>query len=52
MFSCMIDDKKDKDVATADITGYLLKTDKTRGSTHLKFDGLMANLLDRIDPYI
>ena len=48
----MIDTKEDRDVATAETPGALLQTDDTSGSTHLKFDGVMAELLARIDPYI
>ena len=49
MFSCMSYAKEDRDVATEDIPVDLLKTDDTIGITHLKFDGMMAELLSRID---
>ena len=39
-------------MATADITGDFLWIDDTSGSTYLKFDGIMAELLARIDPDI
>ena len=46
----MIYAKEDRDVAIADITGDFLWIDDTSGSTYLKFDGIMAELLARIDP--
>ena len=52
MFSCMIDAKDDRYVATADITGYFLQTYDTIGSINLKLDGTMSELLARIDPDI
>ena len=39
-------------MATEYIPGDFLQTDDTSGSTHLKFDGMMAELLDCIDPYL
>ena len=38
-------------MATAGIPGDLLQADDTSGSTHLNFDGMMSELLARIDPY-
>ena len=52
MFSCMIDSKEDMDVATTEISRDFLQTDDTSGITHLKFDGIMAELLFCIDSYI
>ena len=52
MFSCMIDAKEDRDVATSDITWDFLKKDDSSVITHLKFDGTMAELLVNIDPYL
>ena len=50
MFSCMIDSKEDRDMATSDIPGAFFQTDDTSGSTHLKFYGMMAELLACTDP--
>ena len=38
-------------MATAGIPGDLLQADDTSGSKHLNFDGMMSELLARIDPY-
>ena len=48
----MIDAKEDRDEETAEIPGALFQTDDTSGSTHLKFDEIMAELLYCIDTYI
>ena len=48
----MIDAKEDRDVATAEIPGAFLQTYDTSVSTHLNFDGMMAELLARIYPYL
>ena len=48
----MIDSKEDMEVTTADIPGDFTQTDDTSASTHLKFDGMMAKLLARIDTYL
>ena len=45
MFSFVIGAKEDRDVATADIPGYFLRTCYTSGSTHLKFYGMITELL-------
>ena len=50
VFSRIIDSKEDMDVATEEIPGYFLQTDDTSGITHLEFDGMVEELLDRIDP--
>ena len=52
MFLCMIDSKEEREVATEDTPGYFFQTDSTSNSTHLKLDGLMAELLAHIDPDI
>ena len=52
VFSQIIDSKEDMDVATEEIPGYFLQADDTSGSTNLKFDGMMAELLVPIDQYI
>ena len=52
MFSCMIATKEDRDVETPYIPGDFLQTYDTSGSTYLNFDGIMAELLARIDPYL
>ena len=39
-------------MVTAEITGAFLQKYDTSGSTHLKFDGMMAELLAHIDQYI
>ena len=39
-------------MTTADIPGDFTQTDDTSASTHLKFDGMMAKLLARIDTYL
>ena len=50
MFSCMIGSKEDRNVETEDISGDFLQTDDTIGSTNFSFDGMVAELLARIDP--
>ena len=49
MITCMIDSKEDREVATEYIIGDLLQAYDISGSTHLKFDGMMAKLLAHID---
>ena len=52
LFSFIIDAKEDRYVATADIPGYVLQTYDTRGITHLKFYGMMSELMAQIYPYL
>jgi len=49
-FSCMIDAKEKRDVATADIPGAFLQTEYTKGDTHIRIVGPMLDLLTQIDP--
>ena len=48
----MIDSKEDSVVVTADIPVSFLHTDDTIDITHLKFYGMMEELLACIDPYL
>jgi hypothetical protein len=50
ILSCMIDAMEGRDVATADIPGAFLQTDYTKGDTHLRLEGEMVTLLEKIDP--
>ena len=57
MLSCMIDTEENRDVATADIPGAFLQTDNTSGSTDLKMEGIMVDILldidkDRYEPFV
>ena len=45
----MIDAKENRDFATADIPGAFLQTDDASGSTHLKMEGIMVDILLDID---
>jgi hypothetical protein len=49
MFSCIIDAKEGRDVATADIPGTFMQTDLDK-MVHMRLDGAMAELLVKIDP--
>ena len=50
MLSCMIDAMKVPDVATDDIPVGFLQTDCDRGDIHIKIEGSMVTILDKIDP--
>ena len=50
ILSCMIDAKENRDVATADIPGAFLQTHDKTGSTHLRLEGPMVDILVEIDP--
>jgi hypothetical protein len=47
---CMINAKKGRDVATADIPGAFLQTDYDEGGTHLRIERTMAEMLAQNDP--
>ncbi len=49
MLSCIIDVKEGCSVATADISGAFMQTDK-EGIVHMVLEGTMAELLVKIDP--
>ena len=50
IFSFIIDDNEDRNVATEGVSIYLLHTDYTSGSMYLKLGGLMGEIFPRIDP--
>ena len=50
VLSCMIYAMEGRDVATADIPGAFLQTEYTKGDTHVRIDGTMAELLAQVDP--
>jgi hypothetical protein len=49
MLSCIIDAKKGRDVATADIPGAFMQTDMV-DTVHMVLEGTMVELLVKIDP--
>ena len=50
MLSCMIDAKEERDVATADVPGEFLQTDDISAESRIRLDGIMAELLAKINP--
>jgi hypothetical protein len=49
MLSCMIDATKHRDVATCDISGAFMQS-KMEGKVIMKLEGVMADLIPKIDP--
>ena len=45
MLSCMIDTKENRYVSPAYIPGAFMQTDDASGSTHLKMEGIMVDIL-------
>ena len=49
MLSCMIDVMERQDVVTADIPGNFLQTDYGIRDIHIKMEGAIFSLLEKID---
>ena len=49
MVSCMINMMEQRDVSTEDIPRTFLHTKENSGSTHVKLDSLMLELLEEIE---
>ena len=50
MLSCIIDAMEVREVATADIPGSFLQTNYDKGDIHIKLEGDMVTLFEKINP--